>query len=173
MAATPVVCSHAFAVDGEGVLLRSGAVSNEQRDGGEGERESEGGGGTLRDGHEGKVWWKKGAAVSATLSSARGGFCVALQEGVVSQRLYTLPSKTDSQPALAPDKTLRNPRERGGENLIRIINQEVVQSHLYSSHCSRQVALRREGGVFTPPPDAVCWCSSHIPKALFKASSSR
>jgi len=38
-----------------------------------------------------------GAMISATLSSA-AGFCVALQKGVASPRLYTSPSKMDSQP---------------------------------------------------------------------------
>lgn len=33
------------------------------------------------------------------LSAVLGGFCVALQRGVVSPRLYTLRSKADSQPA--------------------------------------------------------------------------
>lgn len=56
------------------------------------------------------------------LSAALGGFCVPLQKGVVSQRLYTLPSKTDSQPTCLLISLCEIP-ERGDS--IKIINKEV------------------------------------------------
>lgn len=69
----------------------------------------------------------RGGAVSATLSSARGGFCVALQKGAVSPRLHTFWGKTDSQPAYVLI-SLCEIRGGGGGDSIKIINKEVRTS---------------------------------------------
>lgn len=65
----------------------------------------------------------RGGAISATLSSARGGFCVALQKGAVSPRLHTFRGTTDSQPAYVLISLCEIPEGRGGS--IKIINKEV------------------------------------------------
>ena len=62
---------------------------------------------------------------------------MALQKGVVSPRLYTLPSKTDSQPACLLISLCEIP-ERGDS--IKIINKEVRISPYFwcgSRHCDR------------------------------------
>lgn len=57
--------------------------------------------------------WSCGVERYLPLSAVLGGFCVALQKGFVSPRLYTLRSKTDSQPASLPDKRLWNSKKGG------------------------------------------------------------
>lgn len=66
----------------------------------------------------------QGGAISATLSSAWGGFCVALQKGAVSPRLCTFWGKTDSQPAYVLISLCEIP-EGGGGDSIKIINKKV------------------------------------------------
>lgn len=73
------------------------------------------------------------------LSAALGDFCVALQKGVVSQRLYTLPSKADSQPDCLLISRCEIPERAGGS--IKIINKEVRISPYFwcgSRHCDRK-----------------------------------
>lgn len=56
--------------------------------------------------------WSCGLEWYLPLSAVLGGFCVVLQKGVVSPRLYTLRSKSSSA-SLPADKPLWNSREGG------------------------------------------------------------
>lgn len=76
--------------------------------------------------------WSCGVERYLPLSAVLGGFCVALQKGVVSPRLYTLRSKTDSQPARLLI-SLCEILKRGDS--IKIINKEVRISPYFWCGC--------------------------------------
>lgn len=131
------------------------------------------------------LWlWTCGVQWYLPLSAALGGFCVALQKGVVSPRLHTLPSKTDSQPACLLISLCEIP-ERGDS--IKIINKDARISPYFwcgFRHCDRAIhpkklvpwwAKRVRVVNCTRFNNSICVCStaktvhnfSVIPVALF------